>query len=119
MLPSECLHIHREEVLEILAKYPMVSNVRLVGSVARGEDTEESDIDLLLDTAPGATLFDLGGLSEDLADVLGVPWISSPPRAACTNICARALKETPAPMCEVNFQIIKWYFLAGFDVWDL
>lgn len=73
MRPSELLHRHREEILEILAKYPMISNVRIVGSVARGEDTEESDIDLLLDTAPGATLFDIGGLSEDLADLLGVP----------------------------------------------
>ena len=52
MLPSELLHIHREKVLEILARYPMISNVRLVGSVALGEDTEDSDIDFLVDTAP-------------------------------------------------------------------
>ncbi len=73
MLPSELLRIHREELLEILARYPMVSNVRIVGSVARGEDTENSDIDILLDASPGATLFDIGGLREDLVDVLGVP----------------------------------------------
>lgn len=72
MLPSELLHIHREEVLEILSRYPMISNVRIVGSVARGEDTEQSDIDFLVDTAPGTTLFDLGGLHEDLVDLLGV-----------------------------------------------
>ena len=59
--------------MEILGRYPMISNVRLVGSVARGEDTEDSDIDFLVDTAPGTTLFDIGGLSEDLADLLGVP----------------------------------------------
>lgn len=73
MLPSELLHIHRKELMEILGRYPMISNVRLVGSVARGEDTEDSDIDFLVDTAPGTTLFDIGGLSEDLADLLGVP----------------------------------------------
>ena len=73
MLPSELLHIHREEVLEILGRYPMISNVRIVGSVARGEDTEDSDIDFLVDTAPGTSLFDLGGLHEDLVDLLGVP----------------------------------------------
>lgn len=73
MLPSERLHIHREEVLEILTRYPMISNVRIVGSVARGEDTEESDVDLLVDTAPGTTLFDIGGLHEDLVDLLGIP----------------------------------------------
>lgn len=73
MLPSELLHIHREAVLNILSRYPMISNVRIVGSVARGEDTEQSDIDLLVDTTPGTTLFDIGGLREDLVDLLGVP----------------------------------------------
>ena len=73
MLPSELLHTHRKEVLKILAGYPMISNVRIVGSVARGEDTEESDIDFLVDTDPETTLFDVGGLHEDLVDLLGVP----------------------------------------------
>lgn len=73
MLPSELLHIHRKEILETFSKYPMISNIRLVGSVARGEDTEASDVDFLVDTAPGTSLFDLGGLREDLADLLGVP----------------------------------------------
>ena len=73
MLPSELLHIHRKEILEILAHYPMISNVHIVGSVARGEDTENSDVDLLIDAAPGTTLFDIGGLHEDLVELLGVP----------------------------------------------
>lgn len=73
MLPSELLHIHRKEVLEIFGRYPMISNVRLVGSVARGEDTEDSDIDFLVDTVQGTSLFDLGGLHEDLEDLLGIP----------------------------------------------
>ena len=72
MLPSERLYTHRAEILEILARYPMISNVRIVGSVARGEDAEDSDIDFLIDTAPGTTLFDIGGLHEDLVDLLGV-----------------------------------------------
>ena len=72
MLPSELLRIHREEVFRILARYPMISNVRIVGSVARGEDTENSDIDFLVDTAPGTTLFDIGGLYEDFEELLGV-----------------------------------------------
>jgi len=73
MRPSERLHIHREEVLKILARYPMISNVRIVGSVARGDDTEQSDVDFLVDTDPETTLFDIGGLHEDLVDLLGVP----------------------------------------------
>jgi predicted nucleotidyltransferase len=73
MLPSELLHTHREEILEILGRYPRLSNLRVVGSVARGEDTEGSDVDFLVDLAPGATLFDLGGLHEDLEELLGIP----------------------------------------------
>ena len=72
MRPSERLHQHRAEVLEIMQRYPMISNLRVVGSVARGEDTPESDIDFLVDAAPGTTLFDLGGLYEDFEELLGV-----------------------------------------------
>jgi predicted nucleotidyltransferase len=73
MLPSQRLQRHRDAVLALLAQYPMISNVRIVGSVARGEDTEDSDIDFLVDAAQGTTLFDIGGLHEDLVDLLGVP----------------------------------------------
>ncbi len=71
MRPSELLNAHRKEILEILARYPMISNLRVVGSVARGEDTNDSDIDFLVDTGPETTLFDLGGLHEDLEELLG------------------------------------------------
>ena len=73
MLPSQILQIHRAEVLEIMMRYPMLANLRVVGSVARGDDTENSDIDFLVDLLPGATLFDMGGLHEDLEELLGVP----------------------------------------------
>ena len=73
MLPSELLHTHREEILEIMGRYPMLTNLRVVGSVARGEDTPESDLDFFVDTDSETTLFDIGGLHEDLEDLLGVP----------------------------------------------
>ena len=47
-------------------------NVRLFGSVARGDARADSDIDLLVDMLPGRSLFDLGGLWSDLNDLLGV-----------------------------------------------
>ena len=72
MLPSERLLIHREAILEILGRYPRLSNLRVIGSVARGEDAEGSDIDFFVDTAPGATYFDIGGLYNDLESLLGV-----------------------------------------------
>ena len=49
------------------------SNLRILGSTARGEANESSDLDILLDLEPGRSLFDLGGLSMDLEDLLGCP----------------------------------------------
>ena len=72
MLPSELLHEHRAEVLGIMKRYPMFANLRIIGSVARGEDTEDSDVDFLVDALSGATLCDLGGLIEDLEELLGI-----------------------------------------------
>ena len=48
-------------------------NPRIFGSVLHGEDTEGSDLDLLVDTLPGTTLFDLGGLQIELEELLGIP----------------------------------------------
>jgi uncharacterized protein len=48
------------------------SNVRVFGSVARGEDSEASDIDLLVDLPVRQRLLTLAGLAEELSDVLGV-----------------------------------------------
>lgn len=48
-------------------------NPRVFGSVVYGRDVEGSDIDLLVDPLPGATLFDLGGLQMELEELLGVP----------------------------------------------
>lgn len=70
MRPSEALAKHRDEVLAILAKYP-VSNPRVFGSVARGEDVEGSDLDLLVKPAPGTTYFDLARLAGELNILLG------------------------------------------------
>jgi predicted nucleotidyltransferase len=47
------------------------SNPRVFGSVLHGTDQEGSDIDLLVDALPGATLFDLGGLQDELESLLG------------------------------------------------
>lgn len=49
-----------------------MSNPRVFGSALRGTDTETSDLDLLVDADPGATLLDLSGLQVELEDLLGV-----------------------------------------------
>ncbi|MDA8379078.1 MAG: nucleotidyltransferase family protein [Planctomycetia bacterium] len=68
MKPSEALSLHRAEILEVLSRYP-VENPHVFGSVARGEDHEKSDIDLLVDNLPGFTLFQYGQMIDDLESV--------------------------------------------------
>ena len=72
MRPSEVLKAHREAVRKIALQH-RIRNIRVFGSVLRGEDTDGSDLDLLVDPLPGTTLFDLGGLQVDLEEMLGVP----------------------------------------------
>ena len=66
---NELLQEKREEILRIASKRG-AKNIRVFGSVARGEADSESDIDLLVDLEPGRSLFDLGGLLMDLQDLL-------------------------------------------------
>jgi len=61
---------HREEILRIAERYG-ANNVRIFGSTARGESGPDSDVDVLVDLAPGRSLFDLGGLLMDLQVLLG------------------------------------------------
>ena len=68
MRPSKALSLHRTEILEVLSRY-RVENPRVFGSVARGEDDEKSDIDLLVDNLPGFTLFQYGQLIDELESV--------------------------------------------------
>jgi predicted nucleotidyltransferase len=68
--PSVVLGRHRAEVREIAVRYGL-SNPRVFGSVARGEDGVDSDIDLVVDPGEHTSLFDLGGAYRDLTALLG------------------------------------------------
>jgi predicted nucleotidyltransferase len=72
MRPSEALARHRDEVLRIIARYP-VSNPRVFGSAARGEDTEGSDLDLVIDPDGSFSYFDMARLALELEKLLGCP----------------------------------------------
>ena len=72
MRPSEALQKHKDDIRKA-ALARKACNVRVFGSVLYGRDRDGSDIDILVDPLPGATLFDLGGLQVDLEDILGVP----------------------------------------------
>lgn len=62
----------REQVLRIAGAHGATS-VSLFGSLARGEGSDDSDLDLLLDLEPGRSLLDLIAIEQDLEDLLGRP----------------------------------------------
>ncbi len=63
------LQSRREEILSLASRHG-ARNVRLFGSVARGDARADSDVDILVDMEPGRSLFDLGGLLYDLQTLL-------------------------------------------------
>ncbi|MGN7293133.1 nucleotidyltransferase family protein [Rhizobium sp. SAFR-030] len=69
MRPSEVLEKNREAIRRLVASRK-ATNPRVFGSVARGEDRDDSDLDILVDTLEETTLFDLGGLLIDLQNAL-------------------------------------------------
>lgn len=71
MRPSIALESKRLAVRETTGRF-RAANPRLFGSALLGTDTEGSDLDLLVDALPGATLFDLGALQVELETLLGV-----------------------------------------------
>ncbi|AEK36121.1 nucleotidyltransferase domain-containing protein [Corynebacterium variabile] len=74
------LQRRRPQVLEIL-RQAGITNPRVFGSVARGEDHEDSDIDLLVDLPKGFGLFDLSAVEQELSGILGVSVDIVPARA--------------------------------------
>jgi predicted nucleotidyltransferase len=69
--PSEALRAKRAEVKKLLAREGL-RNPRVFGSVARGTDTESSDLDILVDAPRGTSLLDMVGAQHAIEDVLGV-----------------------------------------------
>jgi hypothetical protein len=65
------LRRHRRAIIEIAGRRG-ARDVRVFGSVARGEDTDTSDVDLLVDLDAGVGVVSLAGLRRELAEVLGV-----------------------------------------------
>lgn len=70
MTLNELLQAKRKEILRTCAKFG-AQNVRVFGSVARGEEQEDSDIDLLVDFEPGRSLLDLVSLKRELEELTG------------------------------------------------
>lgn len=71
MLTREDIRNRRDAILEIAKRYG-AHNVRIFGSVARGDATGGSDLDLIVRFEPGRSLLDHGGLIMDLRELLGI-----------------------------------------------
>ncbi|HEY6539383.1 MAG TPA: HepT-like ribonuclease domain-containing protein [Ktedonobacteraceae bacterium] len=89
---AELLKAKRDEILRTAIKHG-ASNVRIFGSVARGEADVASDIDLLVDVEPGRTLFDLSELIFDLQELLGHDVDLVTEKGLHNRIRERVLKE--------------------------
>lgn len=73
MRPSDVLERKRALIREVTARHN-AANPRVFGSVARGEDRSDSDLDILVDALPGSSLMTLGGLQSALEELAeGVP----------------------------------------------
>lgn len=72
MRPTETFELHRAQIRLVVSAH-RASNARVFGSVARGTDTEQSDVDILVDPSPETTLFDIGAMRHELRKLLGVP----------------------------------------------
>jgi len=89
---GELLSSQRGEIVAIAARRG-ARNVRVFGSVARGEADQDSDVDFLVDMEPGRTLLDLGGLLSDLQKLLGRPVDVVTENGLRERIRLRVLKE--------------------------
>jgi predicted nucleotidyltransferase/DNA-binding XRE family transcriptional regulator len=82
--------------LEAAAKRHGVRDLRVFGSVARGDESPESDVDFLVDLDPGRTLLDLIGFQQEAEDILGLAVDVAAPRMMKGRIRARVIREARA-----------------------
>ncbi|HSV73788.1 MAG TPA: nucleotidyltransferase family protein [Chthonomonadales bacterium] len=92
MAIDERLMEKREDILRI-AGHHGARNVRIFGSLARGEADARSDVDFLVEMEPGRSLFDLGGLQYELERLLGRPVDVVTERGLKARIRDRVLHE--------------------------
>ena len=92
MIYKKILKEKRSEILKITKNYG-ASNIRIFGSVARDEATENSDIDFLMDIEPGKNLLDRIALIQDLEDLLGCKVDVAKPEILHESIREKVLQE--------------------------
>lgn len=92
MKPSEALRAHRDDIRRVVERH-RARNARVFGSVLHGDDTDGSDLDLLVDPTPETTLMDIGAIRHELGQLLGVPVDVLTPKALPDKFRDRVLSE--------------------------
>ena len=83
---------HRQQILDLVAQYH-ASNVRIFGSVARGEARPDSDIDILVDFGPNTGLFSIVALQESLSKLLHFPIDLGDPKSLKPHVQPSVAKD--------------------------
>ena len=98
MKPSDALQSHRAAIRGVVEAH-RARNARVFGSVLHGQDTDGSDLDILIDPTPETTLFDIGAIRLELRQLLGVPVDVLTPNALPDKFRAAVLAEArPVPV---------------------
>jgi predicted nucleotidyltransferase len=92
MKPSEALASHRAAIRNVVELH-RARNARVFGSVLRGEDTDSSDLDILVDPTPETTLMDVAAIQVKLQRLLGVSVDVLTPKALPDAFRNRVLAE--------------------------
>ena len=92
MRPSLALSTHREAIRAIALRH-RVTNVRVFGSVVHGDDTEDSDLDILVEPTNETTMMDIGAIRYELKQLLGIPVDVLTPRALPDHFKSVVLRE--------------------------
>ena len=95
MRPSIALQQHRDEIRRIALSH-RVTNVRVFGSALHGDDTEDSDLDLLVEPTSETTLMDIGAIQYELKKLLGITVDVLTPNALPNKFRAQILTEAVA-----------------------
>ena len=92
MKPSQALASHRDAIRHVVESHH-AGNARVFGSVVRGDDTEDSDLVILIVPTPETTLLDIGAIRHELLQLLGVPVDVLTPKALPEKFRATVLAE--------------------------
>ncbi|MDP2152546.1 MAG: nucleotidyltransferase family protein [Methylotenera sp.] len=92
MRPSEALNANRDAIRDVVKSH-RACNVRVFGSVIRGEDAESSDLDFLIDPTKDTTLMDIGAIRHELHKLLGVKVDVLTPKALPDSFRSIVLSE--------------------------